>query len=98
MEIMSPAGSIRRRVAIGVLSGLFALGTVVGVYAVVRWNRHEADFPGVFLVAWLAFAIGLRQMWVAIRKAESRKLEGLDEPVGRTLEKRMDNAPERIDR
>ncbi len=82
MEIMPPPGSKRRRVAMGVVFGFLALGTGVIVYDIVKWIRHEANFPGWPLAFWLGGGIYVRGMWVASRKEESRESEGLDEGAG----------------
>ena len=87
MEIMPPPGSMRRRIAIGVLFSWFALATGVTVLGVIQWIRHEGRFPGRLVVAWAAVGIGLRLMWVASRKAESRESEGLDERAGEPIER-----------
>jgi len=85
MEIMPPLGSIRRRLAIGVLFGFIALFAVVTVLRFVQWIRHEADFPGVLLAGWPALGVGLRQMWIASRESESRESEGPDERAGEAV-------------
>jgi len=89
MEIMPPPGSKRRRVAIGLMVGFMALTFVGTVEALVKWMRHEASFPGTLLWGWLATVLGLRLMWVASRKEESRESEGLDQPAGERIQSRV---------
>ncbi len=71
MKVLPPPGSLRRRIAIGLLVGLVVLlflGTVEGL---VRWIRHQATFPAVVLACWPAFAVAVWRILAETRESDS---------------------------